>query len=452
MAALRELAQLLFQQTLADCSVQTAVQNALRMRGRTLTICEESFDLRRFRQMRIFSIGKAAAPMLQAALARLHPGPEIDLQGVLIAPAPILPLPAGFQFFAGGHPLPNPASFAGARAVLDSLAALPPGASEQTLCLFLLSGGASAMMELPLDPAISLTDTATMFRALVGCGATIQEINCVRKHFSAVKGGRLGIAAGHAVCRTLLISDVPAGQADALGSGPTLPDTSTVADCRQILARYDLPRQFPAAIRRFFASSSLPETPKPGQLQAQAHTLLDSSHLTQAAQRRAQALGFFTVLDTCCEESDYREAARSLLARLRELRRLHARVCLLSAGEVRVPLPSDKPAGTGGRNQQFALYAATLLRPRDGEIAILSAGSDGIDGNSPAAGAVVDRQTLGDGRSSSGAALRRQAAAALETFNAYPFLASRGALLTPGPTGNNLRDLRVLMAAETKTP
>ncbi len=254
------------------------------------------------------------------------------------------------------------------------------------------------MMELPLDPAVSLAETAAFHQALVASGASITEINCVRKHFSAVKGGRLALAAGDALCHTLLVSDVPAGHEDALGSGPTLPDSSTVADCREILARYHLLPQFPASVRNFFESGALPETPKPADLNSKAAVLLSAEDLARAAAHRAESLGWTAIIDNSCDERDYQDAATYLLERVRDLRRRHSRVCLVSAGEIAVKLPpaSSAPVGIGGRNQQFALYAASLLSPEDGEIAILSAGSDGIDGNSPAAGAVVDQNLMSD--------------------------------------------------------
>ena len=441
MATLSETARMIFTHALADCSVEQAVALRLYIRDGSLYIDGEVIDLSSLRRIRIVAVGKAANAMLPAVWRQLAPLSRINVAGIVIAPERSSQLPDGFHFFAGGHPSPNEASFAGAQAALEMLqdAAADP---KHTLCLFLISGGASAMMELPLDPAITLADTAEFHRALVASGASIREINCIRKHFSAVKGGRLALAAGDALCRSLLISDVPAGCEDALGSGPTLPDSSTVAECREILLRYSLLTQFPVAVRRFFESGTLPETPKPAQISARFCVLLDSRELERAAAQRAQALSFAAIIDNTCDDWDYREAAEYLLNRLRSLRREHPHICLLSAGEVIVSLPASQtnvPMGIGGRNQQFTLYAATLLTPADGAVAILSAGSDGIDGNSPAAGAVVDEKTLPD-------SLARDAALhALESFDAYSFLAARNATISMGPSGNNLRDLRILL-------
>ncbi|OJV44625.1 MAG: hypothetical protein BGO25_05995 [Acidobacteriales bacterium 59-55] len=451
----RDAAEAIFQRALADCSIEQALE-------RRFEEIVSDADLDRVRQIRIVAAGKAAAPMLAATLAQLERRaavPPGKIAGVLIAPQCPAVLPPTFRFFAGGHPLPNEASFAGARAALDLLSDVK---APRSLCLFLISGGASAMMELPLDPAISLADTIGLYRELVHSGASITEINCVRKHFSAVKGGRLALAARGVSAVSVLVSDVPPGHLDALGSGPTLPDTSTVAECREILARYHLLPRFPLSVRRFFERDPLPETPRPGSFSARAITLLTSDDLAAAACRHAEALGYHAVIDNTCDDWEYRTAARYLLDRLRELRRAHPRVCLVSAGEIAVSLPASSPAsqpgsdavastdnqqqkkpiGLGGRNQQFALYAAGLLGPPDAATVVLSAGSDGIDGNSAAAGAIIDDQTLAT------PALRAEAAQALEHFDTSPLLARLASTLVTGPTGHNLRDLRILLAAD----
>jgi len=449
----RDAAEAIFRHALANCSIEQTLERRFRE-------IVSSEDLRNIQQIRIVAAGKAAAPMLAATLAQLERSPAAPprkIAGVLIAPQRPAVLPSGFQFFAGGHPLPNQASFAGARAALDLLSDTDP--APHTLCLFLISGGASAMMELPLDPAITLADTIGLYRELVHSGASITEINCVRKHFSAVKGGRLALAARGLPAVSVLVSDVPPGRLDALASGPTLPDTSTVAECREILDPYHLLPRFPPSIRRFFERDDLPETPKPGDFSARSITLLTSGDLADAARRHAEALGYYVVIDNTCDDWDYRDAARYLLDRLRELRRSHPRACLLSAGEITVSLPGSaanennidskdgintaeqrKPIGLGGRNQQFALYAASLLTSSDASTAILSAGSDGIDGNSAAAGAVIDDQTL------AAPTLRAEAAHALDCFDTTPLLDRLGAALVTGPTDNNLRDLRILLA------
>jgi len=458
-SGLREVACNLFLQSLADCSVEQAfahkVKRGASAAGRTfLTVGDDAIDLDRVRRIGVVAVGKAASMMVKALLPLLQGPTQCDLSGLVITSEEPPDLPPGFQFFAGGHPTPNQASIDGAKAAVALVRLLRAKAAttDDSLCLFLISGGASAMMELPLDPRISLEDTVKFHRELVHSGGSITEINCVRKHFSAVKGGRLALEAEGILSYSLLVSDVPLGHLDALGSGPTLPDTSTVDQCKEILARYRLMERFPASVQQFLLSAQLGETPKPAYLASKAVTLLSPDDLAAIVRQRAGDLGFYAVVDNTCDDWNYGAAAEYLLSRLQGLRRDHKRVCLISSGEVAVELPGasdfycaegDQRLGTGGRNQHFALYTATLLRQSDGSIAVLSAGTDGIDGNSFAAGAVVDDKTLfGEERRLS------QAREALRRFDSGTFLQEAGLSIVTGATGNNLRDLRILLATE----
>jgi glycerate 2-kinase len=457
-SGLREVACSLFLQSLADCSVEQAFTRGVKREARagktSLAVGDDAIDLDCVRRIGVVAVGKAASAMLKALLPSLRGLTQCDLSGVVITNDEQPDLPSGFQFFAGGHPTPNQASFDGAEAAVALVRSLRSKAAmtDDSLCLFLISGGASAMMELPLDTGISLEDTVKFHRELVHCGGSIAEINCVRKHFSAVKGGRLALEAKGILSYSMLISDVPLGHLDALGSGPTLPDTSTVDQCKEILARYQLLERFPASVKQFFSSAQLVETPKPGNLTSKAVTLLSPDALAAIVGQRAEALGFYAIVDNACDDWNYKDAAEYLLGRLQELRRQHSRVCLISSGEVTVELPraSDlscaeggEKVGTGGRNQQFALYAATLLRPSDASVAVLSAGTDGIDGNSFAAGAVVDEKTLFGEESR-----LSQAWDALQRFDSGTFFERVGLSIVTGVTGNNLRDLRILLAAD----
>jgi glycerate 2-kinase len=457
-SGLREVACSLFLQSLADCSVEQAFTRGVKREARagktSLAVGDDAIDLDCVRRIGVVAVGKAASAMLKALLPSLRGLTQCDLSGVVITSDEQPDLPPGFQVFAGGHPTPNQASFDGAEAAVALVRSLRSKAAmtDDSLCLFLISGGASAMMELPLDTGISLEDTVKFHRELVHCGGSIAEINCVRKHFSAVKGGRLALEAEGILSYSMLISDVPLGHLDALGSGPTLPDTSTVDQCREILARYQLLERFPASVKRFFSSAQFVETPKPGYLTSKAVTLLSPDALAAIARQRSENLGFYAVVDNACDDWDYKDAAEYLLRRLQELRRQHSRVCLISSGEVTVGLPraSDvscaegaEKLGTGGRNQQFALYAATLLRASDASVAVLSAGTDGIDGNSFAAGAVVDEKTVFGEES-----ILPQALDALRRFDSGTFFEKAGLSIVTGVTGNNLRDLRILLSAD----
>ena len=440
---LKQTARQIFDQALADCGIAEALERVLRVsHGRLEFSGVPAISLTALKRLRVIAMGKAAAPMLEAVLARVHLPANCDIAGVLAAPEPPAQMPHGMQFFAGGHPLPNQASFDAASAALAMLLEVSDAEPDDALCLFLISGGASAMMELPLDPRISLEDTIAFHRELVHSGANIVAMNCVRKHFSAMKGGRLALAAGSTRKLSLLVSDVPPARLDALASGPTLPDTSTVADCRDVLERYRLFDRLPATVREYFESAELAETPKRGELDSPAVTLLDSGELAQRAQAQAETLGFHAIVDNSCDDWPFEKAGDYLLARLRELRRVHPRCCVISTGEVSVPVPGfeDGASHRGGRNQHLALYLATQLCAEDGPVAVVSAGSDGIDGNSNAAGAVVDERTLMDG------ADRESALRALVAYDSSPWLAARKATIVTGPTGQNLRDLRILLA------
>jgi hydroxypyruvate reductase len=289
------------------------------------------------------------------------------------------------------------------------------------------------VVEEPIDAAISLDDLVATYQALVLSGAPIGEINAIRKHLSAVKGGRMAKAAAPAQQVSILVSDVPDHQLDALASGPTMPDSSTVEQCREIAHRHGMLPQFPAPVRALFEKGLLEETPKADDAafaRSRYWPILSNGSALQAAADQAKAAGFAVEVDNSVDDWDY------LLQRVRELRRKSPRVCLLSGGEVTVKVTGG---GTGGRNQQFALYCAAKIAGEN--LCVLSAGTDGIDGNSPAAGAVADGTTM----------VRAQARGfspeqALSGFNAYPLFESVGDAITTGPTGNNVRDLRVLLA------
>jgi len=318
----------------------------------------------------------------------------------------------------------------------------------------MISGGGSSIVEKPVDAEISLPDLISTYKTLVHSGAPIAEINAVRKHLSAVKGGRLAQAAYPAQQVSILVSDVPDATPDALASGPTMPDSTSINDCERIAERYRLIDQFPKSTADLFRQHALDETPKsddPAFIRARWWTVLSNQVAIDEAAVAATRAGFAVEVDNSCDDWPYDKAAAYLLNRLRQLHRQVSRVCLISGGEVTVTV---RNGGVGGRNEQFALACAELISGHD--ITILSAGTDGIDGNSPAAGAVVDGSTLnritdriGDRRSD-----RMQAESngvnevrrALATFDAYPLFETLGDAIVTGPTGNNLRDLRILLA------
>jgi glycerate 2-kinase len=428
---MRETAREIFRQALAEASIAKAFARHLTCERGVLRVREDLFDLHSFSRVLVISLGKAAHTMVEALSGQAG----ASLEGIIASSVDPSSQEHGFQYFRGGHPTPNQESIRAASAMLKALEAQPSNA----LVIFLLSGGGSSIVEKPIDDEISLDDLIVNYRALVHSGAPIAEINAVRKHLSAVKGGRLAQGASPAQQVSLLVSDVPDESPDALASGPTMPDSTTVEDCYQIAEKYDLLRQFPQSTRELFTRHALEETPKsddPAFHRARWWTVLSNQTAIEEASAAAERAGFIVHVDNSCDDWDYERAADYLVRRVRELRRHFSPVCLISGGEITVKVTNG---GVGGRNQQFALACAEKIAGEN--ITVLSAGTDGVDGNSPAAGAVVDGSTVERGRLS-----RVDARTALDAFDAYPFFTKLGDAIEIGPTGNNLRDLRILLA------
>lgn len=435
MADLKQLARRIFQETLAAIDIPATMQRKLRREGTRLHCDNAVFDLRNFEKMRVVAIGKAAHAMLNGLAAVL--APFVRFEGVVSAPtAAGKPLP-GMKYFVAGHPTPNDESWKAAEAIL----ALLKICDEKTLVFFLVSGGASALVELPLDRVMTLEEVQQVNRALVTCGAPIDAINSVRKHVSAVKGGRLAAAANNATKITLAVSDVPVGKESALASGPTLPDPTTIADVKHILVEYSLREKLPESLRRRFDEGKIPETPKADASpfrNSHFSLLLGMDDLFHPAHHAAEAKGCIACCDNTTDDWPVEKAAEYLLAQLEELRKTHLgqRVALIADGEVSSPVTGN---GIGGRNSAFVLACVEKIAGK--KIAVLSCGTDGIDGNSPAAGAVADGETLeraGAAGLDPGDALRRS--------DAFAFFSRLEDAVVTGPTGNNLRDLRILIA------
>jgi hydroxypyruvate reductase len=287
---------------------------------------------------------------------------------------------------------------------------------------------------------MTLDDLIATHRALVFSGAPITDINAIRKHLSAVKGGRLAAKAAVAQQVSVLVSDVPDSALDALASGPTMPDPSTTDQCYRVALQYGMLERFPPVVRELFTRHALEETPKPGDPlfhRSRWWPVLSNSTAQKAAAAAAAQAGFAVDIDNSCDDWDYVRAADHLLERLRDRRQSEPRLCLISGGEVTVEMKETD--GTGGRNQHFALYCAQKIAGQN--ITVLSAGTDGIDGNSVAAGAVVDGSTLERAR-----AQHLEVEKALARFDSHPLFRALGDALVTGPTGNNLRDLRILLA------
>jgi glycerate 2-kinase len=431
----KQIARQIFQKTLASIDIPRVMEWKLVRRGSSLILQDTSVDFSTATRVCVVAIGKAAHTMV-AGLIPLLPA-AIPVTGVVAAPTPLATPQPGFQYFAAGHPVPNQESWEAAEAILQLLQT----ADERSVVFFLLSGGGSALVELPLDPGSRLEDVQAVHCALVTCGAPIEAMNTVRKHLSAVKGGRLAVAAGKAGKITLAVTDVPVGKESALASGPTLPDPSTIADVEKVLAQFDLRKKFPERLLRWLDSGKMPETPKksdPAFANAQFFLLLGMDDLFHAAHPATEAKGYLACCDNTTDDWHLEKVVDFLLAQLEQWRRENPgqRVALIADGEISSPVTGN---GVGGRNSAFVL--ACVEKIADGRITVLSAGTDGIDGNSPAAGAVADGETLARAK-----ALGLDPAAALRQSDAYSFFAALDDAIVTGPTGNNLRDLRIFLA------
>ena len=428
---MRVQARNIFARSLAESSIDRAFERHVSCERGVLRVCEDLYDLHAYNRVLVVSIGKAAHTMVNA----LEIQAGNDFEGIIASSVQPASQVRGFRYFHGGHPTPNAESIRAAEAILKSASAQ----NTLSLVIFMLSGGGSSIAEKPIDENISLEDLTAAYRVLVHSGAPIVEINTIRKHLSAIKGGRLAQAALGAQQVSILVSDVPDNTPDALASGPTMPDSTSVEDCYAIAAKHGLVEQFPAPVRELFQRHALEETPKsddPAFHRSRWWTVLSNSSLLDAAKSEAERHGFTVEVDNSCDDWDYARAADYLLNRLRELREKSERVCLLSGGEITVKVTNG---GVGGRNQQFALACAQKIAGDN--ITVLSAGTDGIDGNSAAAGAVADGTTI-----ERAASRGLDPAASLVGFNAYPFFDALGDTVMTGPTGNNLRDLRILLS------
>lgn len=427
----RGQARSIFQSALTQASVAKGFQRHVTCERGVLRVCEDLYDLHSYARVLVISLGKAGHTMVEALAEQVGE----SLEGIVASSVQPQTQLRGFRYFRGGHPTPNAESVEAARAMLRALDAQ----TASSLVIFLLSGGGSSIVEKPIDDDISIDDLIATYRALVHSGAPIAEVNAIRKHLSSVKGGRLAQAASPAQQVSILISDVPVNSPDALASGPTMPDSTTAQDCYDLVEKYELLKQFPASTRELFERHALDETPKsddPAFHRSRWWTVLSNQTAIEEAVIAAERAGFIVHVDNSCDDWDYVKAADFLLGRLRELRKQFSPVCLISGGEVTVKVTNG---GTGGRNQQFALACAEKIA--GGNIAVLSAGIDGVDGNSPAAGGIVDGSTV-ERAQAKGLDVR----SALERFDGYPLLQALRDAIETGPTGNNLRDLRILLA------
>ncbi|MBV8911992.1 MAG: glycerate kinase [Acetobacteraceae bacterium] len=371
----------------------------------------------------VVGAGKSAAVMAAAVEAAW---PDVPLTGVVVTRYEHAHPTSRIEVIEASHPVPDANSEQGGRRVLQAVQGLGP----DDLVLVLMSGGASALLELPA-PGLALTDTIRVNRALLASGAPIEEMNAVRKHLSAIKGGRLAAAAAPARVVTLAISDVPGDDPAVIGSGPTVPDLSTWEDVRALDARYAL--GLPVL--------DGPETPKPGEITPEVHLIATPGLALEAAAGTARAHGFAPLILGDALEGESREMGTVMAGIARSVRNRHplpAPCVLLSGGEGTVTIGAG-PAGRGGRNTEFLLALAVALRGAPG-IWALAGDTDGIDGTEDAAGAIIAPDTLARAR-----AAGLDPKAVLLGHDSYTLFDGIGDLVRTGPTLTNVNDLRAIL-------
>jgi hydroxypyruvate reductase len=454
---LRIAAREIFDETLRALDPLAALRAVASFNGSTLRVGEFSTEVGN-RKIYSIAVGKAARRMAA----------EIDqLLGDRLSAGVITSNNSGFNAtrlssrwlaFLGGHPEPDESSLAAARA---SFQLLKRANEEGALVIFLISGGGSAMIEWPVNETISLDDLKAANRLLVSCGASISEINSVRRAFSAVKGGKLAARAPDCDQITLIVSDVPEGEERNVASGPTLAPPNNDLNPREIIDRYELRRQLPPSIVQ--AIENAQPLNSASDAMRDYLVLLSNSDAMQAAANVARRRGFITEIASDVSDQPIEAGCDLLIKRLEALRAEHMNaphnrlegglvppvgtsadskpsdsiVCLISGGEFACPVQGS---GVGGRNLETALR---LARSRNmSNMVALCAGTDGIDGSSPAAGAIVDSTTI-----DRATAIGLDVEDFLRRSDSYSFFVALGDVIATGPTGTNVRDLRILLAA-----
>jgi glycerate 2-kinase len=407
------------------------MRTALRRRGAVLQCADRCLDLDRVDRIFVLGCGKAGAAMAQVVEEIL--GDRISAGLVVVKDGHLAPTRI-VSIVEAGHPVPDAR---GERAA-GGLLALATSAGERDLVLFLVSGGGSALTPAPASP-VTLAEKQAVTRALLEAGATIGELNAVRKHLSRLKGGQLARTAAPAAVLTLVLSDVIGDPLDVIASGPTAPDPTTFGRALEVLRERGVLAATPATVRERLtagARGAIAETPKPGDplFRRVANAVIGNNALiATAAVERARALGYRPQLLTRELQGEARSVARQLVELARSL---PPPACVIASGETTVTV---RGRGRGGRCQEFALAAALLVESEPG-ITVLAAGTDGTDGPTDAAGAIVDGSTVERARRAG-----LDARVALDDNDAYHVLRATGDLIVSGPTNTNLLDLYAVL-------
>ncbi|MDH3443565.1 MAG: glycerate kinase [Deltaproteobacteria bacterium] len=440
LAQMRQDSREIFDAGLAAADPQLAIRRHVNVRNDTLSVAGKIYDLSLYRRIFLVGAGKASARMAHALEDIL--GDRVTGGIVNVKYDHAVGLRAA-KVNEAGHPVPDEAGQIGAREIID----LAREAEEQDLIFCLISGGGSALLPCPAD-GLSLGDKQQTTQVLLACGATIHEINAIRKHISKVKGGRLARWAFPATVISLILSDVIGDSLDSIASGPTTPDSSTFADCLKIVRRYGIEGKIPPSVFEFLnrgARGEVEDTPKPGDptFHKVQNVITGSNRLAlEAAQRKAEELGYNSLLLSSFIEGETKVVAAVHGAIAKEIiatgNPVAAPACVISGGETTVTIHGS---GLGGRNQEFVLAAARDIAAL-GNVVILSGGTDGSDGPTNAAGALADGRTVERAME-----LGLDPEAFLQNNDSYHFFQPLEDLLITGPTFTNVMDLRIILAA-----
>jgi glycerate 2-kinase len=429
----------IFRAGLEAVDPREAVKRVLRIAGDNLWVGERSYRLKDFKRIVVVGAGKAGAPMAQAVEGVL--GGRLE-KGLIVVKYGYTAQLERVRIVEGGHPIPDEAGQRGARELLE----IVKGLGEADLILCLISGGGSALLPAPVE-GVGLAEKQETTKILLASGATIHEINTIRKHLSRIKGGWLAKAAAPATMITLILSDAIGDDLDVIASGPTVGDRSTFADCTRVIEKYSLTSQIPPSVLNHLRAGEAgraEETPKPDDpVFRKGFNLIVGSNMQclEAAAHKAQGIGYQTLILSSLVEGETRDVATVHGAILKEILRsgrpLAPPACIISGGETTVTI---RGKGKGGRNQEFALACGMEIAGWEGA-AVFSAGTDGTDGPTDAAGAFADWQMVERAQD-----MGLDPNAALQENDSYPFFERLGDLIITGPTNTNVMDVRILIA------
>jgi glycerate-2-kinase len=436
MTDLKETAKQVFLEALRAIEPEPVIEKKVQFNGEILSVGGKQFSLSSFNEVVLIGMGKASLKMGRAIERLLS---QRIKRGILVTDRQSR-IRVRSEVVVSGHPLPDANSLVAGGKIVE----LVQSCGNEALLIFLISGGGSALVELPVSPTISLEDLRLTNKVLISCGATIREINVIRKRLSRIKGGGLGWLARHSECIGLYISDVNPGDLRSIASNPLLPEEAGNDTAIDVIRRFNITDNLPRSVAEVLEGESperLWDKATADEFGPYPMLLLENSDALEAAAEYARQLGFRVEVRIEMIEGDYRAVADQSLKLLINLKSSFPDepVCLISGGEVSCPVRAD---GIGGRNQEFVLYSAARLGKMGiSGAAVLSCGTDGIDGNSNAAGAVADAELV-----INAARHAVDASIFISGNDSHTFFNRAGGLVVTGPSGNNVRDLRILMA------